>query len=192
MGTPLPSRVIDFGDDCEACVPPAGSLWEIGETPKYLYVTFNGLVACPNFAGILPNGQIFKMTQHDTIKCLWICYYGDYEIWFWSFDPLWNWSALYIWHTDGKWLFQGMFDPCPFEYHAMQNIIETCPNHVYAHFGYGVVCWNDIAIDVADDIVLDFNPGLQHEFFAHEDGDIVLKYCDKRDATNVKVKYSLA
>jgi len=191
MGTRISDPDIISGNDCAYCTGPE-STWLSGETPKTVYAVFNNLNACPNFTGPLPNGEAFVLTQEPALPCR-----GGHDgsVWYISFYaklPSENFSELLlIWKTLNKIAFQSRLPPCPFEYQGFDNLVLSCTSNVCATDGIGIVSWNSIPQALIREIGLVPGESLFLESFPHEDGSRVVKFCDRKNATNIKIKFDL-
>jgi len=79
MGTETPPPSIP-GDNCVLC---DSVLWTPGNTPKFIKVTFEGLIKCPACPVEPPNG-IWWFEQHPAQPCYWLyideVYYMDLSL----------------------------------------------------------------------------------------------------------------
>lgn len=67
MGYPIPPPPV-IGDNCAVC---DGTLWQPGETPRFIHVEFAGLIKCP--AGPLnPPNAIWVPEQDAVDPCKWV------------------------------------------------------------------------------------------------------------------------
>lgn len=191
MGTPLPKPDIDYGSNCPACTGE-DMLWEPGQTPEKVYAVFSNLAACPCFDGILPNGKSFVLLQDPLVPCWWVHVGSIWRVRFIAAISGEDASELLLqWNPGSKIAFQGRWDPCPFEYHAFQNISTECTSLVCCTGGIGVVSWNSIPQDLVDFFGLVRSEGLMYEARPKSPTEIVHKFCSTNDSTNIKILKNL-
>ena len=190
MGTRIEVPEIEYGNDCAYCTVPNHTRWESGETPAFTYVYFTGIISCDRYAFPMPNGRIFKLTQEDPEFCRWTYDGPSWQVRFWAWNPFVAASRITLVDENLRYIFDGEVAPCPSEYTIFSNQIVDCGALRAGHSGFATVSWMELAKTINDDLVLYPNPRLMYEHAVHPDSDIVHKYCDKRDASNVKIKYS--
>lgn len=190
MGTLIDSPEIEFGDDCNVCVAHPYHLWPPGETPVKIYVVFSGLEPCSGLNEDLPNGRCFTLTQHETVKCRWVHTDSGWEVILHMWEMVLNSSILSLQQNDGKWAFYQTDMPCREEFHIYTNAYVVCAGPLCAINGAAIVSWHEIPRDIIEDIGIPISDRLRYESFLHPDGDIIHKYCDKRDGSNLKVKHT--
>jgi hypothetical protein len=191
MGIPIQYPDYEPGSDCPTCTPPTGELWEPGKTPKKIYVTFFNLVACPYLGHVLPNGKSFVLTQYEGMPCRWNHIGSVWTVEFLAYHAPHDSSWLTLNLTLGDPAFDGVLPSCPFEYESFQNDIDSCSAYVVAKGGYGIVSWNSIPQDLCVDFGLTPGDSLMYELRQKSETEIVHKFCDRRDATNVKILKNL-
>lgn len=122
MGTKIPPPPGDFpaGEDCPACTP---GVFPSGGWPKYLYVTFSGMTACPGFSPA-PNGYPFRLEQ-TFAPCEYQLLH-EYQGSEWWIHLELTLSRLRLWNQDepGGITFWGTADPCSL---AFPTNIASCP-----------------------------------------------------------------
>lgn len=78
MGTPV-IEPPEYGDDCPACTP---SLFPIGETPRFVFMTVSGIITCPGAPYPAPNGE-WVLEQWIGNPCHWSLVSGPYNLGWW-------------------------------------------------------------------------------------------------------------
>ena len=79
----------------------------------------------------------------------------------------------------------------PFEYLGIESDLVFCAPLSNARFGMAIVWWNEGAIDYLEALNIAPNPRLMTESFYVDAEHAVVKFCDKRDATNIKIKFEI-
>lgn len=190
MGQPIKSPDIEYGTDCPRCVPPFGSRWNTGETPKYIYAMFSGITYCAHSSYNPPNGLIFRMEQLPASVCTW---YLQGSVWHVEFiadriSP--NFSQLRLGDKDGWSFFTDQQVACPPEFNTFVNDQTSCVLMYAGAGGHGTIWWSDEAIELAVWLGLCPSERLMYEVFPVNSDFLVHKFCDRRNHTNIKIKKS--
>lgn len=188
MGIREPQSPPPFGDDCSYCTGDPPKLFLPGHTPKYIYLTFHNLIACPVLSVSPPNGKSFKLTQDLVYKCK---YRSEGSVWiaeFWFRFATAPYSVVSLNHVSDGSAFSQEDDPCPFEFFGYQNYLSSCVPGVCCYSGYCVVSWNSIPRDLMEGFGIEFSDRTFYEPRVHPSGDMVHKFSCERDATDIKIR----
>lgn len=184
MGQRMPDRPHASGDDC-LC-------WAPGETPAYVYIRFSGIINCdplpsPN-CKIPPNDHKFTLTQ-DAISP---CYY-KYESPDWLVYAHLAWGVpiqtrIQLQDSGFRMYFLSLDPSCLPEGSVVFNTLFCAPFGACAHGGMAVITWTHQATELLEAINMQKEYGLFMELFPLVDGNLIYKFCRKRDATNVLIE----
>lgn len=187
MGTPIITPKPPYGTDCPVCTP---GLWPAGETPQHVYIYFEGITDCGWSVHPAPNGQTFELDQVDGSPCRWA---HDGDVWMVNFHAKrvgFDYSWITLVSEDGYFLFDGTGVTCPPDLAVFDNDMESCILFYGGAGGHAILSYTDIVSWLVAQFGLDAGVNLMHQLFLHPDGDIVHKFCDIRQVTNIKIKYS--
>jgi len=182
MGQRQDKTEIEYGDDC-----PAG--WDIGKTPKFVYVRFSQIEKCPDPRLIPPNDRVFKLTQEEYAPCDWL--YED-SIWRIAFQVAADPDFTWLWmthHETGDEYFQETPAGLPDEGRIYHNSITACDVRHGAKNGIATVTWGLETLKVRGLLNIKTQKDLFMEMRPLANGNKVYKYCKLKDATNIKIKY---
>lgn len=188
MGTPIPSPDPEYGSDCSLCTP---ARWPAGETPEFFYAYVAGIVNCGVSPFNAPNGLTFKLEQNPASLCTWL-HLGD--VWQLDFiadqiSP--NQSRLRLLDKHGFSFFIGTGSACPSEFTLYSNNQASCILSYAGSAGTILIHWSAQVLDLVEWFGLHAGVDLMHEIFTHPDSDIVHKFCDIVQSTNIKIKLSI-
>lgn len=182
----MPKVEIEYGSHCTHC-------FANGETPKYVYARFAGIVKCEG-AGkeaclIPPNDRVFKLTQQVGFPCSWR-YIGDtWECWYQPWVVADGKAHLFLNDLNLKVYFEESLPACPDE-GTVWHGEEACELDLFcAELGIGVVTWNPQATKLLEDINMEKAADLFMELRPLDDGKLVYKFCRLQDATNIKILF---
>lgn len=185
MGTPIPSPDFEPGNDCTLCRPVP---WPAGETPLNVYAYFEGIIDCGISSYSAPNGQTFRLEQNPASPCTWL-HNGDPWILDWIADEIApNTSRLRLMDKDGFSFFSSRQAPCPTDPYLYSNDQATCILMYAGASGSGLLTQNTAVIDLVEQFGLEAGINLMWEVFNHPDGDIVHKFSDIIQRTNIRFK----
>lgn len=169
------------GDDCVLCFTP-------GFTPTLFKCFFSGIKTGDLWHPGLPpspNGY-FDLIQVPGIPCRWYSDHPDYSVRL-IYDPAW--SSLFVETIGGAVAFSSTPVAICTTYYA--NAINTPVNQHY-YDGWGLIttpqqlqAWIELATPIT-------GPDPRMECFPMEDGQIVVKFCNIQDGTNIKIKLDTA
>lgn len=184
MGTPIDVPVIEYGPDCNRCPVQ----FPAGETPRFVYVYFDGIVDCGRSHHPAPNGQTFVLEQIPPNPCNW---YSDGDIW--KVDWLPNRigagdSLLTLLDHHGAAFFSGSELKCPSDPAIMQNDMHACAGFFAGSEGLALVTRHQQVIALVVQFGLEAGIHLMWEVFHHPDGGIVHKFADLHQRTNIRFK----
>ncbi len=185
MGTPIPSPDPEYGADCPLCTP---ALWPVGETPLYIYAYFEGITNCGVSPHSAPNGETFRLEQPVGFPCLW-SHAGN--VWHLDYIPdqiAPNLSRLRLMDHHGFSFFVGTGIPCPPEFTIFDNNQAACILMYAGAGGSGLISWSAGMLELVQQFGLEAGINLFYEEFTTAEGDIVHKFCDRIQRTNVKIK----
>ena len=188
MGTKINPPPIESGTDCNLCTP---ALWPVGETPKFMYVYFEGILDCGRSSNTPPNGQTFKLEQYLPIVCTWINYGAIWQIDFIADRSVPNQSRLRLADQFGWSFFVGFGLPCPPEFTLYANAQAVCMLMYAGAAGTALLTWHYELVAIINYFGLELGLDIMHEIFNHPDGDIAHKICSLYYRTNVKFKIEL-
>lgn len=185
MGTRIPSPPIEYGIDCDNCTP---FRWAVGETPKYVYVYFDGLTDCGWSPHPSPNGQTFKLTQSPIAGCHWFSAGDPWIVNFYAKRPGAFQSRIELWDHHGFSFFIGHLMQCPLEYWTYANLQAACILMYAASGGTATVFWSDQITTLIEQFGLVAGRELFYEMFQTDGPPEVHKFCDRHQRTNIKFK----
>lgn len=178
----MPDEPIIYGDDCLAC-------FDAGETPKYLYVRFSGIVQCPAGPSIPPNDRVFKLTQNAEAACYYRYDSADWGIGV-DLNAAPNPTDILLMSGDELWSYFSRQDPDKIEEGKVySNDYVGCPAWRGGKDGICVITWSPQATEVLASINMAKGNNLFMELFPKADGKLVYKFCRLQDATNVAILY---
>ena len=183
MGTRIPSPPIEFGDNCDNCTP---ARWADGETPKYVYVYFEGLVDCGWSPHPSPNGQTFKLTQNPVVGCHWLSLGDPWNVDFYSKHPGVFQSSVNLADHHGWNFFHGRLLQCPLENWSYANQQAACILMYAASGGTATVFWTETISDLIDAFGLSQPSQVFYELFNAAAGSEVHKINNLYQRTNIK------
>lgn len=167
------------GDDCIFC-------WDADETPKFLYVMFDGVkLGWPFGSKQVPNGHLFKCEQDDERPCQW---------WYHELGPGWmvdvkRTPANGWWHISLNYIgvgshFTGFIRECPAE-HSIFNNTYLNPAIFRGYDGVATVIWMEAALELVEAMNM---PNTQTflELFTKDELFPVYKFCNTRYGMNQK------
>lgn len=183
MGTPITPPYPEYGDDCGYCTP---ALWSAGETPKFIYAYFQGISDCSISSHDVPNGQTFKLEQDSVLPCYWVHEGPIYHVYYQPLVPAQGKSLLQLQdHVGFSFLFN--YGPmCPPEFTVYENWMQFCELQYAGSGGTGTIFWSDEILQLVNAFGLMPGPDLFHELFNAPNADIIHKFCDRYQRTNVK------
>ncbi len=183
MGTRLPCPPVEAGANCTTCTP---GRWADGETPRFVYVLFAGIIDCGKSRFTAPNGFVFKLEQVDGIPCNWE-WKGDNWHVFWDAKRIgFPQSRLRLLDVDGFSFFSDLHIPCPLEYWNYFNDQLACILMYAGALGTGRVWWNTKNMKVVDGLGLDCGPGAFNETFTGPTSKITSKFNSQYQRTNIR------
>lgn len=185
MGTPIPSPDPEYGVDCPHCTP---ALWPVGKTPASVYIYFSGLISCNLSPFGPPNGLTFRLDQQVGSPC-WFRHSG--AVWECDWYPFHLGkvkSYVQLMDTIGWGWFSGALATCPPEYTIFPNDQFQCLFMWAGAMGTATVFWMDKVLQLVEQFGFETVSNLMYEMFNHDDGDIVHKFCDIVQRTNIKIK----
>lgn len=187
MGTPVPTPEPPYGTDCPACTP---GLWPSGKTPENVYIYVTGIQDCGKSTNPPPNGKTFACPQMVGSPCIW---YLDGSVWKVTFHAKrsgYNYSWVTVFDADGWSFFNGTGDPCPSDLHYIDNDQASCILQYAGAGGYAIVSYFDVVSWLVANFGLVAGSSLFNEIFEHPSGDVVQKFCDRVQRTNIKFRIS--
>ncbi len=186
MGTKIPEPPLDYGDDCLACSPPVGELWEPGKTPLYVYIYFAGIQGCPGKSLTPPNGKTFKLTQSDTYPCVWNHWGSVWKVYFITDPPGPRRSRIVLRDIDDNYYFNSYGSGCMSECSIYNNELLCDGPLTHGEEGIAVIHWMDIVLHLVLSMSLPGSKPIMHELFVTDENKIVHKFCHVDRAMNVK------
>ena len=186
MGTPIITPTPPYGTDCPSCTP---GLFPAGKTPQHVYLYFEGITDCGWSIHHPPNGQTFELEQVDGSPCLWA---HDGDVWIVDFHAKrvgFDYSWITLVSEDGYFMFDGTGDICPPDLTTFDNDMESCILFYGGAGGHAILSYTDIVSWLVAQFGLEAGVNLMQQLFLHPDGDIVLKFCNIPQVTNIKIKY---
>ena len=190
MGTRIPTPIVETGTDCSHCTPPTGNLWESGKSPASVYIYFTGLIPCSPYPYLMPNHHVFKLAQSAFEPCRWESDGSVWSVRFWAYNIFSGNSRITLVDPALRYVFYSEIDACPEEYSIYGNSLVDCGALRSGYGGSAIVSWMELPLELLDAIGMSTAATLFHEPALHPDGDIIHKFCNLRDATNIKLKYS--
>lgn len=182
MGQRMPDIDIEYGDDCFAIFPA-------NLTPKFLYVRFSEVVACPGQPGPPPNQRLLKLEQKPLAACAyswedsnWVCSCDLNAVGFTTQILLFNKPDTFLYFT------ARVAAPIT-EGQVFANESLGCPAGRGGKDGICVVTWSPQATALLAGVVIEKSADLFMEIFPKPNGDLVYKFCRTRDSTNIKFLY---
>lgn len=179
---------IVYGDDCDIG-------FAAGETPKYIYVRFSGIVYCPGYAPeAYPsklNDRAFKLTQSSSVPCFWSYNLGDWDIEFEVIPTPTLCTLVGFYRRRVFFYFVPVTELLPEEGHIYSNDIDECNGGNLGFDGIAVVTWRLLSLTVLSLINMITANDLFLELFPVKGDHLVFKYCRKRDGTNIKIKFEI-
>jgi len=179
MGIPIAPIDPIYGPGCARWL-------EDEDTPKYIYVYFWEIIACPDEVNVPPNFHTFKLTQVDGSPCAWQYRGDDYP---WDIDLSYAIDGkawLDLWDKDAH----TFFEDYPFwplhEHHVFTNQIAVCPDGHGAAGGNALIFWKEAAVKLLADMSLPTDSQILMEFFVTADHKPVYKFCLPEYSMNVK------
>ena len=185
MGTRISQPVPEYSTNCSICTP---SLWADCETPKYVYVYFDGIVNCGWSEKTPPNGQTFRCEQVEGSPCFWR---HDGDEWYVEFHAKregHDYSFVILNDSKGWAFFSGTGDICPPEFTLIDNDQASCILFYAGCKGSALISYHDFTSILAVWFGLTAGSTLFSELFVGPDGYIVVKLCDKYTSSNIKYK----
>lgn len=184
MGTPIPSPDPEYGNDCTLCTP---ARWPSGQTPKFIYAFFTGIVDC----GISPHPfgmpLTLKMEQSAVNNCIWV-HTGD--VWLADYQPdliVPDKSRLRLQDHHGFSHFTSDGNSCPPEYSTYANAQAACILAYAGSAGTGTIFWSEEILFLIEELGLDAGPNLFYDYFNVDTSDRVHKFADQQQRTNLKL-----
>jgi len=186
MGQRMTDVPIVYGVNCPDRFDP-------GNTPKYLYCRFSGMVQCPDWPPVYyttpPNDRPFKLTQVSGIPCRWEFLDVDWFIQFtFAIGPQ-NTLVFLINNNDGATYFGDNPSEWTEEGYVFHNDITVC-NQIYgSRDGIAVVTWTPQATKLLESINLSKAYDLFMELRPLDNGKLVYKFCKLQDSTNIAILF---
>lgn len=188
MGQRIQSPDIPHENDCNRCVPPTGSRWPAGETPKYVYCKFWQISNCGWSHHPAPNDQIFRLTQSGVQHCLWELVGSIWRVNFRADRIIPANSQLDLSDHDGFSFFTDRQAQCPAENIRWSNDQAACILFYAGAGGMAMVWWNDVLLDLVDWFRLGPGPFLFYEIFHVNVFVEVHRFANRYQRTNIKFK----
>lgn len=183
MGEPITSPDAEYGNDCNACTP---ALWPVGKTPASVWLLFDGLTSCGRSPFHPPNGLLLKLDQVPGTPC-WYRHRGTgWDADFYASRPGPGDSYVQLVDANGWFWFVGTGAHCPAEHTSFVNDQFMCLFMWAAYGGSATVLWNTTVLALVKYFGLKPGSSLFLELFDAPSSDIVYKYCDRYQRTNIK------
>lgn len=187
MGLPVPDPPEDYGNNCTSCTP---ARWASGETPQWIYCMFWDIVDCGVSSYPAPNGEIFAMEQTAGNPCIWTKGDGVWRPDFVAKVVGTFQSRLRLLDKDGFGFFVDFHIQCPLEYHIYNNDQGACILAYAGSEGHGTIWWNSKITTIIESLGLRAGSDLFYELFRGTSDEIVHKFCDEYQRTNLKIQQS--
>ena len=187
MGTPIVTPEPPYGTDCPICTP---TLFPAGETPEFVYVYISGITDCGRSHHSPPNGETFRCTQVPGSPCVW---YNDGDIWKVTFQAKrigFDYSWLTVFDHDGWSFFNGTSVVCPDDLTIFDNDQAACILMYAGASGNCIISYTDLVAWLVAQFGFVPGPNLMQELFCHSDGDVIIKFTDIVQSTNIRFKMS--
>lgn len=176
MGTPADKPV--YGYNCSSGVP---DLWLDGETPRFVTVTFSGIVNCWGTPPDLPPRNSWVLQNSESFPCNWT--YSDADGWYVEWGIGLAGSILSLQNTTTGQVYFSCTDPSVCQTHFVNSLV--CPANHYGE-GIGDISWgpDTTVMTVADDYGFCPLTGTLYDKISVGIDHSIIKLANRKDKTN--------
>lgn len=192
MGKRLPDTNIDIGENCVACLIENGGYFVSGQQPKFLYLTFSAIQHVTSYEcqthPYPPNGHIFTLEQQPGNPCTYIY---DRDPWFIEikFGPSGIPNRTVRLQSTGAMIYFDSLSSAENQCEFNHSNLYTGPVVGCCGFGgYSTISFRRELLVIAESLGIPLSKTTFAESFSVDADHSVIKFCNKKDGTNIKIK----